>query len=189
MLPTRTSFNQPASAVLSELKKDNEEKRNEFVWLNQERLYAIALLAANDHEVATDLTILAFQNAFSTLHQINPKQVGMPIWDWLAQFVVEACSAYHEQYSQPISPHSPSADPTDDGSAEMDWETTVILSPQRVRRCLSSLPQELQKVFILRHQMALDYDQIAAVLNQNPETIMAWLYRARVQIVKCLGRG
>jgi RNA polymerase sigma factor (sigma-70 family) len=71
----------------------------------------------------------------------------------------------------------------------MDWETTVILGAQRIRRCLSTLPEEQRKVFILRHQLGLAYDQIAAVLNQNPDNVMAWLFRARVQIVKCLGRG
>jgi RNA polymerase sigma factor (sigma-70 family) len=189
ILPARTSSNQSASIVLAELKKGDKEKRNQFVWDNQERIYAIGLISTDDPEVAQDLTILAFQNAFTTLNHLNPKQVSMPIWDWLAQFIVEACASYHEQYSQPASPYVQRPDPTNDGSSNMDWETTVILGTQRVRRCLSSLSQELQKVFMLRHQMSLDYDQIAAVLNQSPETVMAWLYRARVQIVKCLGRG
>ncbi len=80
-------------------------------------------------------------------------------------------------------------DPSLDGSAQMDWETTVILGTQRVRRCLNALPPEQQKVFILRHQMALDYNQMGQVLNQNTEAVMSCLFRARVQIVKCLGRG
>ena len=54
---------------------------------------------------------------------------------------------------------------------------------------LCTLPEEQQKVFLLRHNFQLNYDQIAAVLNQTPENVMAWLFRARVQIVKCLGRG
>jgi len=188
ILPTRTSFNQSASGVLLELKKGDKEKRNEFVWIHQERFYAIALLATDNPETAEELTIAAFQSVFFALRQINPKQVGLPIWDWLAQFIVEACIDYHRRQPRQSSP-AQQLDPTADGSAQMDWETTVILGTQRVRRCLSSLAPEQQKVFILRHQMFLDYDQIGAVLNQNPETIMAWLYRARVQIVKCLGRG
>lgn len=188
ILPTRTSFNQSASGVLLELKKGDTEKRNEFVWIHQERFYAIALLATDQPEAAEQLTMNAFQNAFAALRQINPKQLGLPIWDWLAQFIVAACADYHNRYSDPTS-SAPQLDPSLDGSAQMDWETTVILGTQRVRRCLSSLAPEQQKVFILRHQMSLDYEQIGTVLNQSPETIMAWLYRARVQIVKCLGRG
>ena len=188
ILPTRTSFNQSASGVLVELKKGDTEKRNEFVYIHQQRFYAIALLATDDPALAEELTTKAFQSVFVALRQINPKQLGLPIWDWLAQFIVGACADHHAQFSE-ASPPPPQLDPSVDGSAQMDWETTVILGTQRVRRCLSSLSSEQQKVFILRHQMSLDYDQIAAVLNQTPETIMAWLYRARVQIVKCLGRG
>jgi RNA polymerase sigma factor (sigma-70 family) len=188
ILPTRTSFNQSAASVLVELKKGDVEKRKEFVWIHQERFYAIALLATDHPETAEQLSITAFQNTFAALRQINPKQLALPIWDWLAQFIVAACAEYHHQYSEP-SPPAQQIDPSLDGSAQMDWETTVILGTQRVRRCLSSLGPEQQKVFILRHQMSLDYEQIASVLNQSPETIMAWLYRARVQIVKCLGRG
>ncbi|MFX4864953.1 sigma factor-like helix-turn-helix DNA-binding protein, partial [Acinetobacter baumannii] len=69
------------------------------------------------------------------------------------------------------------------------WETTIILGAQRVKRCISSLPVEQQKVFLLRHHFQLTYEQIAAVINETPEDVMAWLFRARVQIVKCLGRG
>ncbi len=71
----------------------------------------------------------------------------------------------------------------------MDWETTVILGVQRVKRCFSNLVPEQRKAFILRHQLSLDYAQIASLLNENIEVIMSWLFRARVQIVKCLGRG
>jgi RNA polymerase sigma factor (sigma-70 family) len=144
-------------------------------------------MATGDAEVATQLTIMAFKNAFSAIKQLNPKQLGGAAWEWLAQFVVEACAEYHQQYSSP--PQNSQSDPTADGSAQMDWETTVILGAQRVKRCLSTLPEDQRKIFILRHQLDLAYDQIAAVLNQNIDGVMSGLFRARVQVVKCLGRG
>jgi RNA polymerase sigma factor (sigma-70 family) len=188
ILPSRSSFNQSASAVLSTLKGGNKEIQSDFIWNNQERFYAIALLSTDDPMVAEELTIQAFQNVFIALKHINPKQIGLPIWEWLAQYIVAVCADYHLQKSVGVAPIQ-NLDPAIDGSSQMDWETTVILGAQRVRRCLISLPKEQQKVFILRHQMSLDYHQTALVLSQSPETIMAWLYRARVQIVKCLGRG
>ncbi len=188
ILPSRSSFNQSASGVLSTLKSGNKENQNEFIWNNQERFYAIALLASDDPKTAEELTIMAFQNVFIALKHINPKQIGLPIWEWSARFIVGVCADHHLRKSNGNAPIT-KLDPAVDGSSQMDWETTVILGPQRVRKCLGSLPKEQQKVFILRHQMSLDYNQIALVLSQNQETIMAWLYRARVQIVKCLGRG
>jgi RNA polymerase sigma factor (sigma-70 family) len=187
LLPSRTNF-QSAASVLTDLKKGDKEKRNEFVWMHQERFYSIGYIATGDPQAATDLTIAAFQSAFTALRQLNPKQVTVPVWDWLALFIVDACTDWHATYSTPVA-RDPRTDPSADGSAQMDWETTIILGAQRVKRCINSLPEEQQKVFLLRHHFQLNYEQIASVINQAPDDVMAWLFRARVQIVKCLGRG
>jgi DNA-directed RNA polymerase specialized sigma24 family protein len=65
----------------------------------------------------------------------------------------------------------------------------VILGTQRVKRCINSLSAEQKQAFVLRHQLGLNFNQVVAVLNQNPDNVMAHLHRARVQVVKCLGRG
>ncbi|MBK9143952.1 MAG: sigma-70 family RNA polymerase sigma factor [Candidatus Melainabacteria bacterium] len=189
LLPSRTNFHISASSVLSEIKKGGDEKRNEFVWLNQERVYAIALLATGNHDHAQELTIAAFKNAFASLSQKMPKKDSeLTIWQWLSDFIVEACAEYHAQNSDPPN-ENPNIDPAADGSANMDWETTVLLGVQRIKRCLGSLPEDQLKVFYLRHHLDLNYDQISTVLNQTVEQTMSALFRARVQIVKCLGRG
>ena len=188
LLPSKTTFDQTASSILAGLKKGDKEKRNEFVWMHQERLYSIGYMATGNPQAATDLTIAAFQSAFTALKQINPKQVTTSIWDWLALFIVDACADWHAAYSQPVARDS-RTDPSADGSSQIDWETTIILGVQRIKRCINSLPEEQQKVFLLRHHFQLTYEQIASVINQAPEDVMAWLFRARVQIVKCLGRG
>lgn len=188
LLPSRTSFNMSAASVLTEIKKGGNEKRNEFVWINQERVYAIALIATGSAQDAQEITIATFRNAFASLKQAVPKKESdMTIWDWLSQFVVEACAEYHARHSDP--PQERDIDPAADGSANMDWETTVLLGVQRIRRCLGSLPEDQQRVFYLRHHLDLNYEQISTVLNQSVEMTMASLFRARVQIVKCLGRG
>jgi RNA polymerase sigma factor (sigma-70 family) len=184
----RSSLHQPAGPFLADLKKADEERRNEFVWLHQEKFYSIACLATGGQEKATDVVVDAFRNIFSELRTVNPKKMDMPVWDWLSEFVVEACEEYHRNFSPPV-PMAPRTDPSADGSAQMDWETTIILGPQRVKRCLTGLPAEQRNVFLLRHHFQLSYDQIAVVVNQAPETVKAWLFRARVQVVKCLGRG
>lgn len=185
-LPRR--YEQPAGQQLADLKKSGIEGRNEFIWQNQERFYAIAYMATGSESQASELTIMAFTNIFAQLKSLNTKQMTLPLWDWLAMFIVDACAEYHNFHSAPAS-SSPRTDPMADGSSQMDWETTIILGAQRVKRCLAQLPEEQQKVFLLRHHFQLSYEQIANVINQSPETIKAWLFRARVQIVKCLGRG
>lgn len=190
LLPSKNNtkeFDQSAQAVLSDLKKGGADKRNEFIWVHQERVYAVALLGTGNHDHASEVTISAFNNAFSALGQGLPKNPDMTIWDWLSQYVVEAMGEYHTQNSGPLDEEN--IDPAQDGSASMDWETTVLLGVQRVKRCIGSLPQELKTVFLLRHNLDLNYEQISIVSNQSVEKCMAQLFRARVQVVKCLGRG
>ncbi|MBX9672448.1 MAG: sigma-70 family RNA polymerase sigma factor [Candidatus Obscuribacterales bacterium] len=191
LLPTQNSatdeFEETALSVLTLLKKGGVKERNDFVWVHQERVYAVAYLGTGDPDHAEEVTLATFSNAFNSLNQNLPKNPDLTVWDWLSQFVVDAMAEYHNQNSGP--PDDEDSDPAQDGSASMDWETTVLLGVQRVKRCINSLPQDLKRVFILRHNLDLNYEQISIVSNQTIEKCMAQLYRARVQVVKCLGRG
>jgi DNA-directed RNA polymerase specialized sigma24 family protein len=188
LLPTRNYSDQAAANILLEVKKGEKKALGEFIWQNQERFYCIAFIATMDPEVASTLTIYAFKNAVAAIRQVPEKQLRGNVWEWLAQFIVDAIAEYHSQNGVPTG-GAPQTDPTIDGSANMDWETTVILGTQRVKRCINSLSAEQKQAFVLRHQLGLSFKQVVAVLNQNPDNVMAYLHRARVQVVKCLGRG
>jgi DNA-directed RNA polymerase specialized sigma24 family protein len=188
LLPTRNYSEQAAANILLEVKKGDKKALGEFIWQHQERFYCIAFIATMDGEVSSQLTIQAFKNACAAIRSLSPKQLSGNVWEWLSQFIVDAIAEYHDQYSPPPS-GSPQTDPTADGSANMDWETTVILGTQRVKRCINTLSPEQKQAFVLRHQLGLSFKQVVAVLNQNPDNVMAFLHRGRVQVVKCLGRG
>jgi DNA-directed RNA polymerase specialized sigma24 family protein len=190
LLPTRNYSDQAAANILLEVKKGEKKALGEFIWQHQERFYCIAFIATMDPEIASDLTIKAFKDACASMRQLNAKQLQQTVnvWEWLADFIVDAVADWHGENSQPPGPTA-ETDPTVDGSANMDWETTVILGSQRVKRCINSLPAEQKSSFVLRHQLGLSFKQVVAVLNQNPDNVMADLHRARVQVVKCLGRG
>jgi DNA-directed RNA polymerase specialized sigma24 family protein len=190
LLPTRNYSEQAAANILLEVKKGEKKAIGEFIWQHQERFYCIAFIATMDPEVASELTIKAFKDACASVRQLNAKQLqqNINVWEWLADFIVDAVADWHNENSQAPGPTA-ETDPTVDGSANMDWETTVILGSQRVKRCINSLPAEQKSSFVLRHQLGLSFKQVVAVLNQNPDNVMADLHRARVQVVKCLGRG
>lgn len=188
LLPTQNYSEQAAANILLEVKKGEPKAWGEFIWQHQERFYCIAFIATLDTEVASQLTIQAFASACASIRQLKPKQLSNNVWEWLSQFIVESIAEYHQQYSAAPT-NSPQTDPTVDGSANMDWETTVILGTQRVKRCINSLPPEQKSAFVLRHQLGLSFKQVVTVLNQDPDNVMASLHRARVQVVKCLGRG
>lgn len=187
-LPSRTYSDTAAADTLLNLKKGGKSALGEFVWLHQDMFYCIAFIGTLDPDAAEALTIEAFRNAIAFVKQASPKQIGQgAVWEMLSTFIVEAVGNYHAQHSG--TPSGPQTDPTMDGSSQMDWETTVILGTVRVKRCINALPEEQKKVFILRHQLRLSMPQVATVMNEHQENIMAWLHRARVQVVKCLGRG
>lgn len=188
LLPTRNYSDQAAAKILLDVKKGDRKAIGQFIWENQERFYCVAFIATMDQEVASQLTIYAFKNAVGAIRQASEKQLRGNIWEWLSQFIVDAIDEYHSQNTTP-SGGAPQTDPNLDGSANMDWETTVILGTQRVKRCINSLSVEQKQAFVLRHQLGLNFKQVVAVLNQNPDNVMAFLHRARVQVVKCLGRG
>lgn len=188
-LPSRTYSDSAAASTLLEVKKGGREAMGEFVYQHVDRFYCIAFIGTfGDPEAAEDITVTAMKRVMVALRQVNPKQFSQGgVWDWVSGFVVDTVAEWHSQHSQ--APQGPITDPNMDGSSQMDWETTVILGTQRVKRCISTLPEEQKKVFILRHQLNLGFRQVAAVLNDNEDNVMAWLHRARVQVVKCLGRG
>ncbi|MBX9688485.1 MAG: sigma-70 family RNA polymerase sigma factor [Candidatus Obscuribacterales bacterium] len=187
-LPSRMYSDSAAASTLLEVKKGGREAMGEFVYQHVDRFYCIAFIGTLDPEAAENITVEAMRNVMTALRNINPKQFSQGgVWEWVSGFIVDAVANWHANYSQ--APAGPITDPTMDGSSQMDWETTVILGTQRVKRCISLLQEDQKKVFILRHQLNLNFAQVAAVLNENEDNVMAWLHRARVQVVKCLGRG
>ncbi len=187
-LPSMEDTRQADRDALADLKRGGGQSRGEFIWQNQGRVYAIALMATGNQDSAAELTIMSFRNAFLALQRVNPKHFKEGLWQWLAGFAVDICAEYHQQRSGPL-PERAQMDPGADGSKQLNLETTIIVTPQRAQHCLASLSEIQKKVYVLRHQLELNYNQIATVLNQHPTDVMAWLFRARVQLVKCLGRG
>jgi RNA polymerase sigma factor (sigma-70 family) len=185
LLPSRTYSDQVASNILTEVKKGNRQALGEFIWQNQERFYAIAFMATDNPSEATHLTTKAFSDVMAAARQVNPKQMFIPLWEWLAQFIVAACAEWHYQHSGPPAT-SVQTDPTNDGSGDSAWGDELALGGPKLKRCMALLPDEQRKVFVLRHQLGLNYDQISQVLNQNGDNVMVWLFRARVQLLKCL---
>jgi DNA-directed RNA polymerase specialized sigma24 family protein len=185
LLPNK-NIDQQAGKVLSKLRKGDTHAFSNFIWQYLERCYAVSYLACHNSVRAEDLTLQSFDKAFSSLAHTNFRQLEETVWEWLCQYVVQACADYHAADSDP------SAKVIESGSelpySHVDWEKTIILGAQRVKKCLGSLPDSHRAAFVLRHQLDLGYEQIAAVLNQDVDTVMSWLFMARVELVRCLAQ-
>ena len=139
----RSSLHQPAS-----LKKADEERRNEFVWVHQEKFYSIAFVATGNEKKAERRCRYGVRQYFYGPENHDPEKMDIPLWDWLSEFIVQACEEHHEQVQSSPIPTAPRTDPSADGSAQMDWETTIILGPQRVERnCWCNFRTNSEKSF------------------------------------------
>jgi DNA-directed RNA polymerase specialized sigma24 family protein len=158
--------------------------KNELVYSFTDRFYCVAFIGTLNSEDSEDLTALAMRKVLG-----ESASSGHVRWTWreVSRFIVDEIAAWHIENSHHMGgiPEPPSAE----SISNIDLETTVILGTQRVKRCISALPEEQKKVFILRHQLDLEVKEVAIVLNADENSVMAWLRRARVQLVKCLGRG
>jgi RNA polymerase sigma-70 factor (ECF subfamily) len=183
LLPNK-NIEQHASHVLAKLKKGDTRAFSNFIWQYLERCYAVSFLACHNLATAEDLTLQSFANAFDSLQQADLRQLKETIWEWLAQYVVQSCADFHASSEAPkLFEHEGKL-----SAVQVDWDKTVILGTQRVKRCLATLPEEHRSAFILRHQLDLGYEQIAKVLNRDVDTVMGWLFLARVELVKCLAQ-
>jgi RNA polymerase sigma factor (sigma-70 family) len=183
LLPSK-NIDQQADKVLSRLKKGDTRAFSNFIWQYLERCYAVSFLACHNAATAESLTLKSFANAFSSLQKTNLRQLEESVWEWLSQYVVQSCIDFHAaDTDQKIIDAEKNL-----SAIQVDWEKTIILGTQRVKKCLASLPEAHRSAFILRHQLDLGYEQIAKVLNHDVNTVMGWLFLARVELVKCLAQ-
>ncbi len=193
LLPSKTKNPKETAnndiAIFKDLKTGNKQKIGDFIWSYLDRVYAITFLATTSHDIAEILTIQIFQQAFDGLNSMNIKDLNSTAWEWLSEYIVNACKFYHSENSGEVLSDEEDIEAFNEDLTTMDWETTIILGASRMKKCLATLSEEQQKVYLLRHKLELGYNDIAGVLNFSNEKAISLLYRARVQIVKCLGKG
>ena len=137
LLPTKNYSDQANAALLSKVKKGNKEAQSEFVWQNQSQFYAIAFMATNNKQASLQLCIDAFKQSLAALEQFQHQQLVHLDWDWLSQFIVNACAQFHAQYSH--VPNTPITDPSADGSAQLDFGKNTVLDTQKIKMlCVNS---------------------------------------------------
>lgn len=193
LLPTKAKPNKNNQnndlSLFKDLKSGNKQKAGDFIWSYLESVYAITYIATTSSDIAEILTIQVFQQAFDNLNKINLKEINYSAWEWLSSFIVLVCASYHEENSGEILEDDENMDSFNDDISPFDWETTIVLGPTRMKKCLATLTEEQQKVYLLRHKLDLKYNDIASILNYSLEKVTTLLFRSRIQIVKCLGKG
>lgn len=178
--------------LLTEMRDSSYSKRVDYeLILRSSWFYCIAFISTLEVETAEELTILAMKESMSSgvLNGITVAGLPQPgaAWDSNSKYIVDAVFKWHQENSPAKSELG--TDASKENSSTMDWENSMILGTQRVKRCISRLPEEQKRVFVLRHQLSLGLSQVATLLNENEHNVTAWLHQARVLMAKYLGNG
>jgi RNA polymerase sigma factor (sigma-70 family) len=182
------------SALLRDAQQGDLDAFNRLVLAYQSRAYALAVRMMGDSEAAADVTQEAFIAVYRHVRQFR----GGSLRAYILRTVTNAC--YDELRRRKRKPtlsldaitHDDGSDdggaafePPDPGESPEDH-----LARSEVRRaiedCLRRLTDEQRAVVLLADVQAMDYSEVAAVMQTALGTVKSRLARARANLRDCL---
>jgi RNA polymerase sigma factor (sigma-70 family) len=182
------------SALLRDAQQGDLDAFNRLVLAYQSRAYALAVRMMGDSEAAADVTQEAFIAVYRHVRQFR----GGSLRAYILRTVTNAC--YDELRRRKRKPAlsldaithedgsddgGPSFQPPDPGESPEDH-----LARCEVRRaiedCLRRLTDEQRAVVLLADVQAMDYSEVAAVMQTALGTVKSRLARARANLRDCL---
>ena len=129
---------------------------------------------------AEDVTQEVFLRVFRSLRRWDASR---PLKPWIASIAVNRCrTCLSQRARRPEAVHyvqEIAADPAPDEAAELAAE---------IEAAVGELRPDYRAAFILFHEQAQPYEEIAAGLGRPVGTIKTWLHRARMQVLERLRR-
>lgn len=152
------------------------------------RLYGVCFSILGNHADAQDCVQDAFLKAFRTMHRF---QFGSSFYTWIYRIAANTCYDLlrHHQRRPTDSLDEPST--SQDGDQYRQISDHGMLpddllvqkeTVQTVRRALARLPENLQRLIILRDLEGYSYENIAEMEKLKPGTVKSRLFRARVAL-------
>jgi len=182
------------SALLRDAQQGDLDAFNRLVLAYQSRAYALAVRMMGDSEAAADVTQEAFIAVYRHVRQFR----GGSLRAYILRTVTNAC--YDELRRRKRKPalsldaitHE---DGSDDGGPAFELpdpgeSPEDHLARSEVRRaiedCLRRLTDEQRAVVLLADVQAMDYSEVAAVMQTALGTVKSRLARARANLRDCL---
>ena len=171
---------------------NDREKFSEIVRLYQNRLFSLAMMLVRSEEDARDIVADTFVAAYQNLKKFRRQS---QFFTYLYRICKNFCWEYFRQQKK-LPRFS-----LDDSSAGDDSDRTVTRLDQLtaedrqqqnyikeiVWRAIRTLPRYFRQTIILKEIYGFKYQEIAAILNCSPMTVLTRLHRARKLLRKELG--
>ncbi|HTU19787.1 MAG TPA: RNA polymerase sigma factor [Gemmataceae bacterium] len=146
----------------------------------QAEVYGLCVRLLNHRHDAEDVTQEVFLRIFRSLRGWDSRR---PLKPWIMGITVNRCRTWLAQrarrpelvdYLQDTLPG-----PAADSSGEL---------VQEIQHAVAQLRLEYRTAFVLYHEQAQPYEDIARAMNRPVGTIKTWLHRARLEILERLRR-
>lgn len=149
-------------------------------------LYSYAMILSRDNTEAEDLVQ---ETCLRALRAIGRSRDDRCVKCWL--FTILRNIWLNQLRKRRNTPDLVESDADELADAVPDPLTQYIKRVEReqVRSAIQQLPLRFQEIIILREYEYLSYQEIAAVLNCAPGTVMSRLARARSELRKLLSEG
>ncbi len=144
----------------------------------QAEVFGLCTRLLHHRHDAEDVTQEVFIRVFRSLRRWDPSR---PLRPWLMGIAVNRCRTWLARRARRPEPvdylQDTVAGPEPDESAELLRE---------VRDAVADLRAEYRTVFVLFHEQARPYEEIALTVGRPVGTVKTWLHRARLEILNRL---
>jgi RNA polymerase sigma-70 factor (ECF subfamily) len=152
----------------------------------QKLVYNVIFQMVRSHESASDLTQDTFLKAYKALPSFDTTRSFKP---WLLKIATNTTlnqlrDRKGQESLEELLEQNPQAEPAspEDVEREVEWR----VSQHMLFEALGKLPLPQRKVFVLRYQHDLPYEDIAEISDLSVSSVKSLLFRARENLRKIL---
>ncbi|MGL6073858.1 MAG: RNA polymerase sigma factor [Fimbriiglobus sp.] len=162
--------------------KGHPDATRELITRFESDVFAICLRMLRVRQDAEDAAQEVFLRIFRSLKTWDSAR---PLKPWVLTITVNRCRTV-------MLKRSKLPEPTEDLSevpSRMKAEAAPTELTEALETALGNLRSDYREVFVLFHEQALPYDEIAEIVGRPTGTIKTWLHRARSQVLAELQQG
>lgn len=153
---------------MKKTRKFHEDLFTEFIRENKENFYRLAYSYVKNQEDALDIVQDSIHKAMLSFHTLQDEKV---LKSWFYRIVVNTSLDFLRKHRR---------------VSIVDAETIEYMSPGKediydnldLERAMEQLPPEYRNIIVLRYFEDLKIEEVAAVLEENTNTIKTRLYKA-----------